>query len=250
MVYFIGAGPGDPELITIKGQRLLEKAGMIIYTGSLVNQALLAFAGADCEIYNSAGLTLPEVINLTEQGYNAGKTIVRLHTGDPSIYGAIREQMDELAKRRIPYEVIPGVSSFCAAAAALKAEYTVPGISQTVILTRMEGRTGVPERETLESLAAHQATMVIFLSMEMIATMTERLQTSYPSRTPAAVVYKASWPEQKVIKGTLANIATQVIQAGITKTALLVVGDFLGYESELSQLYAENFSHGYRRAKT
>lgn len=248
MVYFVGAGPGDPELITIKGRRLLEQAGIIIYTGSLVNRALLAFAGAGCEIYNSAVLTLPEVIKLIEQGFRAGKTIVRLHTGDPSIYGAIREQMDELAQRRIPYEVIPGVSSFCAAAAALKAEYTVPGVTQTVILTRMEGRTGVPDGETLESLAAHRATMVIFLSIEMITPMTERLQTSYPSWTPVAVVYKASWPEQKVIRGTLENIAAQVAQAGITRTALLIVGDFLGDAAELSRLYAADFSHGFRQA--
>jgi precorrin-4/cobalt-precorrin-4 C11-methyltransferase len=249
MVHFVGAGPGDPELITVKGQRLLEEADIVIYAGSLVNRALLVSVKEGCEIYDSAGLTLGEVIQLMVQGYGAGKNIVRLHTGDPSLYGAIREQMDELERRRIPYEVIPGVSSLGAVAAALKKEYTIPGVSQTVILTRMEGRTPVPRSEALEALAIHRATMVVFLSMERIGEMVVKLQTSYPSRTPAAVVYKASWPEQTVIQGTLDSIAAKVKQAGITKTALLVVGEFLGDEYQFSQLYDENFSHGYRAQK-
>lgn len=249
MVYFVGAGPGDPELITVKGRRLLAAADVIIYAGSLVNKALLASARAACEIHDSARLTLPEVVALMEQAESAGKTVVRLHTGDPSIYGAIREQMDELAERGIVYQVVPGVSSFCAAAAALQKEYTVPGVSQTVILTRMEGRTGVPAGEALESLAAHRATLIVFLSIDMIAEMTIRLQTGYPAATPAAVVYKASWPEEQIIRGTLADIAGRVQEAGITKTALFVVGEFLGDQYELSRLYDESFSHGFRKAK-
>ena len=241
MVYFVGAGPGDPELITVKGQHLIQQADIIIYAGSLVNPALLTLARENCKTYNSAGMTLGEVITVIEQGFGVGKTIVRLHTGDPSIYGAIREQMAELEQRAIPYTVIPGVSSFCAAAAALKKEYTVPGVSQTVILSRMEGRTGVPENETLESLAVHQATMVVFLSIEMIEAMVEKLLTSYPLQTPVAVVYKASWPEELIIKGTLENIVAQVQQAGINKTALLVVGKFLGDKFELSRLYDGKF---------
>jgi precorrin-4/cobalt-precorrin-4 C11-methyltransferase len=249
MVYFVGAGPGDPELITVKGRQLLERADVIIYAGSLVNKALLAYAGADCQIHDSAGLTLPEVIALLEEAEQVGKDTVRLHTGDPSLYGAIREQMAALEERQIPYRVIPGVSSFCAAAAALKSEYTVPGVSQTVILTRLEGRTAVPAGETLESLAAHRATLVIFLSVDRITELAQRLRTSYPPQTPAAVVYKASWPEETIIRGTLATIAAQVREAGITRTALLTVGEFLGGHYELSRLYDGNFSHGYRRAK-
>lgn len=250
MVYFVGAGPGDPELITVKGQRLLERADVIIYAGSLVNKAILSYAGADCQIYDSARLTLPEVIALLEEAEQAGKNTVRLHTGDPSIYGAIREQMEALEERRIPYRVIPGVSSFCAAAAALKSEYTVPGVSQTVILTRLEGRTAVPAGETLTALAAHRATLIIFLSIDRITELVQQLRTGYPGRTPVAVVYKASWPDETIIRGTLESIAAQVLKAGITKTALLAVGDFLGDHYELSRLYDVHFSHGYRRGKS
>jgi precorrin-4/cobalt-precorrin-4 C11-methyltransferase len=249
MIYFIGAGPGDPELITVKGKRLLEQADVIIYAGSLVNKALLAWAKADCRIYDSAGLTLPEVVALLEEAEQTGKRAVRLHSGDPSIYGAIREQMDALEQRGLLFQVIPGVSSFCAAAAALKKEYTLPGVSQTVILTRLAGRTAVPTGETLESLAAHRATLIVFLSIDRIVEIVRRLQTGYPTATPAAVVYKASWPEETIIRGTLASIAAQVREAGFTKTALLVVGDFLGDRYELSRLYDAAFSHGYRRTR-
>lgn len=248
MIHFIGAGPGDPELITVKGKSRLEEADIIIYAGSLVNRELLEYAKKDCRIYDSAGMTLDEVIAVMTEGADEGKNIVRLHTGDPSIYGAIREQMDALDRAGLQYDVVPGVSSFFAAAAALKKEYTLPGVTQTVILTRMEGRTEVPAAESIEALASHQATMVIFLSVHKIADLVEKLRTGYPARTPAAVVHKASWKDQKIVRGTLENIAERVEQEGIRKTALVVVGDFLGDEYELSRLYDRNFSHEFRSA--
>lgn len=248
MVYFIGAGPGDPELITVKGQRLLGEADIIIYAGSLVNPALLKLAKPGCEIYNSAGMTLEEVVGVMEKGKKAEALTVRLHTGDPSIYGAIREQMDELDKLNIGYEVVPGVSSFVAVAAALKKEYTLPGVTQTIILTRMEGRTEVPDKESIEKLAAHRATMAIFLSAGMMEDLVRRLKAGYEENTPAAVVYKASWPEQKIIRGTLENIAALVEQEKVTKTAMVVVGGFLGNDYELSKLYDKTFTHEYRSA--
>lgn len=248
MVFFIGAGPGDPELITVKGKRMLQEADIVIYAGSLVNKELLKHVKDSCAVYNSAEMTLDNVIAVMEKGVSEQKLIVRLHTGDPSIYGAIREQMDELDRLDIRYEVIPGVSSFCAAAAALKKEYTLPGVSQTVILTRMEGRTEVPEKEGIEALALHNATMIIFLSVHMIDELAGRLRAGYTEDTPAAVVYKASWPEQKIIRGTLGNLAELVRNNDVKKTALVVVGNFLGSDYELSRLYDKNFSHEYRRA--
>ncbi len=250
MVYFIGAGPGEPELITLKGKKLLEAADVIIYAGSLVNKELLAYAKAGCKVYNSAEMTLEDVIGVMKDGKEQNETVVRLHTGDPSIYGAIREQMDQLDRLEMAYEVVPGVSSFFAAAAALKKEYTLPGVTQTVILTRMEGRTGVPGDETIESLAAHKATMVIFLSVHMIEELVEKLKAGYTESTPAAVVCKASWRDQKIVRGTLGTIASLVRSEGIKKTALVVVGDFLGDEYELSKLYDKNFSHEFRNAGT
>jgi precorrin-4/cobalt-precorrin-4 C11-methyltransferase len=248
MIHFIGAGPGDPELITVKGKSKLEEADIIIYAGSLVNRELLEYAKKECKIYNSAEMTLEEVIAVMVEGAAQEKRIVRLHTGDPSIYGAIREQMDALDAAGLNYEVVPGVSSFFAAAAALKKEYTLPGITQTVILTRMEGRTEVPREESIEALAAHKATMVIFLSVHKIADLVEKLRTGYPAGTPVAVVHKASWKDQKIVKGTLENIAQLVEQEGIRKTALVVVGNFLGNEYELSKLYDKNFTHEFRSA--
>ncbi len=246
MVYFIGAGPGDPELITVKGKRCIEEADIIIYAGSLVNRELLKYAGPGAEIFDSAGMTLDEVLAIIEKGAASGKSIARVHTGDPSVFGAIREQMDALDRLDIAYEVIPGVSSFLAAAAALKKEYTLPGVSQTVILTRMEGRTEVPAREKIAALAAHKATMVVFLSVGMLEKLVIELKTGYDGNTPVAVVYKASWPEQKIVRGILEDIAGKVGQEGINKTALVVVGDFLGDGYELSKLYDKNFSHGFR----
>lgn len=250
MIHFIGAGPGDPDLITVKGRKLIAEADVIIYAGSLVNPQVLDVAKPEAEIYDSAGMTLPEVIAVMREQTANGKQVVRVHTGDPSVYGAHREQMAELDRLGISYDVVPGVSSFQAAAAALKREYTLPGISQTVILTRMEGRTAVPEREQIEALAAHQATMVIFLSVGQITELTGRLQQGgYPADTPAAVVYKASWEDEKIVVGTLADIAGKVQEAGIRKTALVTVGRFLGDNFELSKLYDAAFGHEYRQAR-
>ena len=247
MVYFVGAGAGDPELLTVKGKRLIDSADVVIYAGSLVNPEVLKDIKEGCVVYDSAGMNLGEVLDVMETAESEGKTTVRVHTGDSSIYGAIREQIDALDRMNIPHEVVPGVSSFLAAAAAMQKEYTLPGVSQTVILTRMEGRTPVPERESIEELAKHRATMVMFLSVGMIDELVKKLCTSYPETTPAAVVYRASWPDQKIIYGTLADIADKVRNAGIRKTALVTVGDFLGSEYELSKLYDMTFTHEYRQ---
>lgn len=248
MVHFVGAGPGDKELITVKGKRLLEEADVIIYAGSLVNPELLEYGRPEAEIYNSASMTLDEVIAVMEKAEAAGKTTVRLHTGDPSIYGAHREQMDRLEEKHIAYDVVPGVSSFQAAAASLKKEYTLPGVSQTVILTRMEGRTPVPERESLVSLASHQASIAVFLSAGQTREVAKRLtEGGYPLETPAAVIYKASWEDEKIIIGTLADIGEKTEEAGIRKTALIMAGNFLGDEYQLSKLYDKHFSHGFRK---
>jgi precorrin-4/cobalt-precorrin-4 C11-methyltransferase len=248
-VFIVGAGPGDPELITVKGQRLLCEADVIIYAGSLVNPALLTLTKSGAEIHNSASMTLPEVIDTISAAVQAGKTVVRLHTGDPSIYGAIQEQMDALQKREIDFEVVPGVSSFLATAAALKQEYTLPEISQTVIITRNEGRTPVPEREKLRSLAAHQSTMCIFLSVHMLAeVVAELVAGGYDKTTPIAVVQKASWPEQKIVRATLETIAECIKDEHIARTAMIVVGRCLDADYALSRLYAPEFSHMYRTA--
>lgn len=249
MIYFVGAGSGAPDLITVRGARLLREADVIIYAGSLVNPALLADRKPDCAVYNSATMTLPEVIAVMAAAAEAGQTVVRLHTGDPCIYGAHREQMDELDKRGLAYEICPGVSSFCGAAAALRAEYTLPGGSQTVILTRMAGRTAVPERESIEALAAHGATMVIFLSAGQLAPLAERLLSGgYAPDTPAAIVYKATWPDEQVVRTTVAGLADAAHRASITKTALITVGQFLGACHEYSRLYDPAFSTGFRQA--
>ena len=246
-VYFVGAGPGDPELISIKGKRIIDEADVIIYAGSLVNKEVLRDAKKGAFIYNSASMNLDEVIEVTKNAVFSGKMVARVHTGDPSIYGAIREQMDRLDEYNIEYEVIPGISSFLATAAALKKEYTLPAVTQTLILTRMEGRTSVPDKERIEELAKHRATMIIFLSIGAIEKLATRLKVGYEENTPVAVVYKASWEEQKIVRGNLNNIARLVKEAGISKTALVVVGDFLGDEYELSKLYDKNFSHEYRK---
>ena len=249
-VFFVGAGPGDPELITVKGQRMLQEADVIIYAGSLVNPALLSLAKKDASIYNSASMTLDEVISVMEQAVDANKKVVRLHTGDPSIYGAIQEQMDALDKKNITYDVVPGVSSFLATAAALKREYTLPEVSQTVIITRLEGRTPVPPKEKLALLASHEATMCIFLSVHMLDNVVaELISGGYTNDTPVAIVQKASWPDQKIMRGTLKTIAGIVKEAGVDRTAMIVVGDCLDTDYALSRLYAPEFSHMYRDAK-
>ncbi|QSX08821.1 precorrin-4 C(11)-methyltransferase [Alkalibacter rhizosphaerae] len=245
-VYFIGAGPGDPDLITVKGKKIVESSDVIIYAGSLVNPDIIACAKKEAAIYNSASMTLEEVLEVMEKATASNLLVARVHTGDPSIYGAIREQMDALEKKGITYAVIPGVSSFTAAAAALKKEFTLPGVSQTVICTRLEGRTPVPEGEALEKLASHQASMAIFLSVQDMDNVVARLMTHYPGTTPVAIVEKASWPEERILLGTLEDIAEKVKTAGITKTAQILVGDFLGDEYELSLLYDKHFTHMFR----
>jgi precorrin-4/cobalt-precorrin-4 C11-methyltransferase len=248
MVHFVGAGSGAADLITVRGAKLLGEADMVIYAGSLVNPALLDYTREGCEIHDSAKLTLEEVIALIEKAEAAGKTTVRLHTGDSSIYGAVREQFDELEKRGIAYDVCPGVSAFCGAAAALRAEYTLPDVSQTVIITRMEGRTPVPEGERLAALAAHGATMVIFLSIGLIDRVQDALlQGAYTAATPAAVVYKATWPEQKIVHCNVGTLAESTRAAGITKTALIVVGNFLAAQYDRSKLYDPAFTTEFRR---
>ncbi len=249
MVYFVGAGCGAPDLITVRGMKLISEADIIIYAGSLVNPELLTYADSECEIYNSALMTLPQVIECMKQGHAQGKQIVRLHTGDPCLYGAIREQMDRLDDLAIPYEYCPGVSSFCGAAAALKAEYTLPDVSQTVIITRMAGNTPVPETEHIRSLASHGATMVIFLSAGMILELSKEMMAGgYAGDCPAAIVYKASWPDEQVLRCTVATLYETAKAANITKTALIVAGEFLGDHYSLSKLYDAGFETEFRRA--
>lgn len=249
MFYFVGAGPGDVDLITVKGRKIIENADVVIYAGSLVWDKHLEFCKASCEKYNSASMTLEEVIEVAVEAHKENKTVVRLHTGDPSIYGAIKEQMDLLDKYDIKYEVIPGVSSFTASCAALKEEFTLPNVSQTVIVTRLEGRTPVPEDESLEKLAAHKCSMAIFLSVQDIDRVIEKLVKGYGSEeVPIAVVYKATWPEQKVIRGTLKDISSKVKAEGIKNFSQILVGYFLDSEYERSKLYDPEFTHGCRIA--
>lgn len=248
MVHFVGAGPGAPDLITQRGAALLQTADCIIYAGSLVNPVLLGLAKADCTIYNSAKMTLEDVISVMRENEKNNRITVRLHTGDPCLYGAIREQMDRLDAENIPYDDTPGVSSFCGAAAALNAEYTLPSVSQTVIITRMKGRTPVPEKEKLQSLATHGATMVIFLSIGLVDQVQQALlQGAYTASTPVAVVYKATWPEERIVRCTVDDLAESVHKAGITKTAIIVVGDFLGTQYDRSKLYDPTFTTEYRK---
>ena len=249
MIHIIGAGPGDPELITIKGRRAIDEADVIVYAGSLVNPDVLIGAKPSAVIYDSAKMDLDEVIDVMSRAEKNGLKVVRVHTGDPSIYGAIREQMDRLDSLGIEFDVIPGVSSFLATAAVLKKEYTLPDVTQTVILTRMEGRTPVPPKERLIELAKHNSTMIIFLSVGFMDELCSTLiEGGYTPDTPVAVVYKATWPDQKIVTGTLTDIALKVKDAGIEKTALTVVGRFLGGEYSLSKLYDKHFTTGYRKA--
>lgn len=247
MISFVGAGPGNVDLITIKGRRLLEEADLLIYAGSLVSKDHLTFCKKTCKILNSASMTLEEVIEEIERGYKKGLKVVRLHTGDPTIYGAIKEQMDKLQDMDIPFELVPGVSSFTAACAAIKKEFTLPGVSQTVILTRIEGRTPVPKGEDLEDLARHKASMAIFLSVQEIDRVVEKLARGYGSYdTPVAVVYRASWEDQDVIFGNLRNISKKVKEKNINKMAQILVGDFLDSDYDRSKLYDPEFTHKFR----
>jgi precorrin-4/cobalt-precorrin-4 C11-methyltransferase len=249
MVYFIGAGPGDVDLITVKGRDILTTADVVIYAGSLVSKEHISFCKADVEIYNSATMNLDEVIKVMEDKEAEGKVTVRLHTGDPAIYGAIKEQMDELQKRNIQYKVIPGVSSFTAAAASIQKEFTLPSVTQTVILTRVEGRTPVPESESLEKLAAIGASMAIFLSINMIDKVVEKLRLGYGRNVPIAVVERATWEDERTIIGTLDDISEKVKKASITKCAQILVGDFIDCEYEKSLLYDKSFTHMFRKGE-
>lgn len=251
MVYIVGAGPGAEDLITVRGFKLLQQADLVIYAGSLVNPSLLKETKEGCRILNSAKMTLEEVMEEIKHGEENGLTTVRLHTGDPCLYGAIREQMDHMDSMQIPYEICPGVSSFCGAAAALEMEYTLPGISQSVIITRMEGRTAVPERERIRKLAAHKATMVIFLSAGMLKELEEELLSGgYNKDTPAVIVYKATWPEEKLFRCKLGELSETGRQERISKTALIIVGDTAAQKGyERSKLYHPQFETGFRNKK-
>lgn len=252
MVSFVGAGSGAVDLITVRGQNLLKAADVVIYAGSLVNPEHLTVCRDDCKIYDSAKMTLEDVVEVIKKAESKGKNTVRLHTGDPSIYGAIKEQMEILDREGIRYENCPGVSSFCGAAASLQMEYTLPEISQSVIITRMAGRTKVPKKESIESFAAHQATMVIFLSTGMLEELSNRLISGgYSPETKAAIVYKATWPDEEKYICTVETLAQTAREHNITKTALIIVGDVVcatGYER--SQLYSPSFSTEFREAKS
>ena len=251
MVYFVGAGTGAVDLITVRGMRLLEKADVIIYAGSLVNPELLQYANKDCEIHDSAKMTLEEVLIVMQKAEAEGKITVRLHTGEPSIYGAVREQMDEMDRLGISYESCPGVSACFGAAASLNLEYTLPGISQSLIITRMEGRTKVPEKESIQSFAAHQASMAIYLSTGMLKELSERLVAGgYRKETPTALVYKATWPEEEAYICTIETLYDTAKEHGITKTALVLVGEIITHQNyKKSRLYAADFSTDFRQAK-
>lgn len=249
MVHFVGAGSGAPDLITLRGMRLLQEADVIIYAGSLVNPQLLAYAGESCRIYNSAKMTLEQVLEVMTEAEEKGETTVRLHTGDPCLYGAVREQMDMLDEKGISYDYCPGVSSFSGAASALNLEYTLPGVSQSVVITRMAGRTPVPEKESIESFASHQATMVIFLSTGMLKELSERLiEGGYQADTPAAIVYKATWEDEKKFVCTVGTLEKTARENQITKTALILVGDVVAHGSyDRSKLYDPEFTTEFRK---
>ena len=248
MVHFVGAGCGAEDLITLRGARLLKEADVVIYTGSLVNPALLKRAKRGCIVYDSSGMTLEQVVTVMTEASWSNMEIVRLHTGEPSLYGAIREQMDELDRRGIKYDVTPGVSAFGGAAAALCAEYTLPGVSQSLIITRTAGRTGVPERESIASFAAHRASMAIYLSAGLTGKLQSELTAGgYPPETPAAIVYKASWPEEAVYRCTISTLHKTAEENNIKNTALIMVGDFLGADYSRSKLYDPEFETAFRK---
>lgn len=251
MVHFVGAGSGAVDLITVRGKKLLEKADVIIYAGSLVNPELLDYAKEDCTILNSATMTLDEVIDVMKKADEENKDIVRLHTGEPSIYGAVREQMDELDKLGMSYDSCPGVSACFGAASILNLEYTLPEVSQSLIITRMEGRTSVPEMESIESFAMHQASMAIYLSTGMLDELGRRLiKGGYREDTPAALIYKATWPDEKAFVCTVATLAKTAQENNITKTAIVLVGEVIAHQNyEKSRLYAPDFETEFRKKK-
>ncbi|MCL6621183.1 MAG: precorrin-4 C(11)-methyltransferase [Syntrophobacterales bacterium] len=247
-VIFVGAGPGDPELITVKGQRALAGADLVVYAGSLVSPAVLAWAAPGAELIDSAPLSLEEIIGHLLKGYRAGRRVVRLHSGDPALFGALQEQLALLDREGVPYRIIPGVTAACAAAAALQRELTLPEVTQTVILTRAAGRTPVPAREALGRLAQHGATLAIYLSAHLVEEVTRELQEGYPPDTPVAIAYRVSWPEERLLTCTLAELPAAMAAAGITRQALILVGPALGSgpPAAASRLYDSGFSHGRR----
>lgn len=251
MIHFVGAGSGAADLITVRGQKFLQEADIIVYAGSLVNPQLLDYAKPGCSIYNSAKMTLEEVMEVMIEGAEQGKTVVRLHTGDPCLYGAIREQMDILDEKGLGYDYCPGVSSFCGAASALNLEYTLPDVSQSVIITRMAGRTPVPPKESIESFAAHNATMVVFLSTGLLEELSRRLIAGgYSEDTPAAIVYKATWDDEKSFVCTVGTLAQTAAENNITKTALMIIGDVVGCRNyDRSKLYDPTFTTEFRQGK-
>ncbi len=254
-IQFVGAGPGDPELITVKGMRCLKEADRVVYAGSLVPKSLLQYCKEGTRLFDSAPMTLEQTHALLKEGYDLGERVVRLHTGDPTLYGAIREQLDLLDREGIPHEVVPGVSAAFAAAAVLERELTLPEVSQTLILTRLAGRTPVPESEQLSSLASHRATMVIYLSVQQMDKVVGELARHYPPDTPVVVAYRVGWPDQELVAARLENIAEKVREAGINRQALIMVGEVFrtvlepGTESKRSKLYDESFGHRFRDAK-
>lgn len=249
-VYFVGCGPGDPDLITLKAKKLLQKADVVVYSGSLVPPQILKIC-KKAKMHDASGLVREEIFDILKTNAQKNKLVIRLHDGDPAIYGAIREQTDNLQKEGIECEVIPGVTSFLASSAALGLQLTLPGVTQTIIITRAEKRTKVPEQERISKLAKHKATMIFYLSVHLLPDIVkEALKGGYPGSTPAAVVYKASWPDQKVITGTLQDIVKKVWAEKITRTAIVMIGDVIQPKSyEYSKLYDKTFSHGYRKAK-
>ncbi len=250
-VYFVGCGPGDPELITIKAKKLIQKADIVVFSGSLIPQKILKFCKKG-KLYDAAGLVREEIFDLLKKNAKKGKLVVRLHDGDPAIYGAIREQIDNLLKSKIETEVIPGVTSFLASSAALGTQLTLPGVTQTIIITRAEKRTKVPKRESISELARHKATMIFYLSVHLLTeVVNEAIKGGYKKTTPAAVVYRASWDDQKMIIGTLQDISKKVRSEKITRTAIIIIGDVVNPTSyEFSRLYDKTFTHGYRKAKS
>lgn len=247
MIYIIGAGPGDPDLLTIKAKKALEKADVVIYAGSLINPEVLRHAKRGAKLYNSAGMSRKEIFKIILKAAKENKIVARLHSGDPSIYGAAQEEIEFLEREKFKYKIVPGVSSFLAAAASLGKEYTIPEVSQSLIITRMDGRTKVPEK--LRELARHRCTMCIFLSAHMIDRVVKELLSGYSDETPAAVVYKASWKGEKIIRGKLKNIAAKVKKEKIDRTALILIGDFLRARGKKSRLYDEKFKHSFRGRK-
>lgn len=249
-VYFVGCGPGDPDLITVKAKKLLQKADVVVYSGSLIPPQILKVC-KKAKLHDASGLVREEIFEILKENAQKNKIVIRLHDGDPAIYGAIREQTDNLQKDGIEYEIVPGVTSFLASSAALGLQLTLPGVTQTIIITRAEKRTKVPEREQISELAKHKSTMIFYLSVHLLPDIVkEAIRGGYPRSTPAAVVYKASWPDQKIITGTLENIVKKVWAEKITRTAIVMIGDVIQPKSyEYSKLYDKTFSHGYRKAR-